>query len=116
MDILHNLSEIQARIDEIQLLYREWTQLLPKLQANHHDWRRSAEILHKLAHFYFDGEYRQYHEALENGLKINLDTQGEYSVMSEDALWNAFSEQQTLAWQRLRSAVAVLDRDGEEAP
>ena len=74
----------------------------------------TAEIMQKLAQFYFDGEYRQYHEALESGLNVNLHTQGEYSVMSEDALWNAFADQQTLAWQRLRSAIAVLDRDGEQ--
>ena len=47
-------------------------------------------------------------------LNVNLHTQGEYSVMSEDALWNAFADQQTLAWQRLRSAIAVLDKDGEQ--
>ena len=107
-------AEAQARIEEIQQLYREWTLLLPQLQATQRDWQRGAEIMQKLAQFYFDGEYRQYHEALESGLNVNLHTQGEYSVMSEDALWNAFADQQTLAWQRLRSAIAVLDRDGEQ--
>ena len=108
-------AEVQARIDEIQQIYREWTQLLPGLQAAQNDWQRGAEIMRKLAHFYFEGEYSQYRDAIENGLAVNLHTQGEYSVMSEDALWNAFHEQQQLAWQRLRSAVAVLDR-GEDEP
>ena len=50
----------------------------------------------------FDGEFGRYHDALENGLELDLHTDGEYSVLSEDALWNAFHEQQQLAWQRLR--------------
>ena len=103
----------QARINEVQQLYREWTQLFPRLQAAQQEWQRSAEIMHALSQFYFDGEFGRYHDALENGLELDLHTEGEYSVLSEDALWNAFHEQQQLAWQRLRSAVAVLDREGE---
>lgn len=105
---------MQARLDEIQALYREWTQLLPRLEAAQQDWLRGAEIMQKLSAFYFDGEFRQYHEAVENGLSLRLETPGEHSVMSEDTLWNAFGEQQSLAWQRLRSAVAVLDREAGE--
>ncbi|OSI07176.1 Uncharacterised protein [Neisseria animaloris] len=112
MTDLPNQAEAQARIDHIQKLYREWTQLLPKLEAAHQDWLRGEAIMRELAQFYFEGEYMRYVQALEDGLDVNLHTQGEYSIMSEDALWNAFAEQQNLAWQRLRSAVAVLDRNG----
>ena len=45
---------------------------------------------------------------------MDLRTQGEYSVMSEDAIWNALAEQDSLAWQRLRSAMAVLDREAAQ--
>ena len=110
------LAEAQMRIDEIQQLYREWMQWLPKLQAAQSDWQHAAAIMQKLAQFYFGGEYNRYYNALANGLDVDLRTQGEYSVMSEDALWNAFGEQQTLAWQWLRSAVAVLDPEAQPAP
>lgn len=103
----------QIRINEIQQLYREWTQLTPKLEAARQDWQRGMEIMQKLAQFYFSGEFRQYYEALENGLNVDLRTEGEYSVMGEDTLWNAFCEQQRFAWQRLRTAIAVLDKEGE---
>lgn len=106
-------ASAQARIDAIQKRYREWTQLLPKLEAAQQDWQRGIEIMRELTQFYFEGEYMRYHEAIENGLDVNLHTEGEYSVMSEDALWNAFHEQHTLAWQRLRSAIAVLDSDAQ---
>lgn len=112
MNDLPPQAEVQARIDHIQKRYREWIQLLPKLEAAHQDWLRGEAIMRELAQFYFDGEYNRYHQALEDGLDVHLHTQGEYSIMSEDALWNAFTDQQSLAWQRLRSAVAVLDRDG----
>lgn len=115
MNDLPDPSRAQARIDEIQRLYREWTQLLPELEAARSRWQRGEALMRELAHFYFDGEYGRYRDALESGLALNLHTQGEYSVMSEDALWDAFGDQQRLAWQWLRSAVAVLDREGEEA-
>ena len=119
------LAEVQTRIDEIQQLYREWMQWLPKLQAAQSDWQHAAALMQKLSQFYFGGEYNRYYNALANGLDVDLRTQGEYSVMSEDALWNAFGEQQTLAWQWLRAAVAALDpetqpgnpaRNGNEEP
>lgn len=108
-----DLESAQARIDAIQKRYREWTQLVPKLEAAQQDWQRGVEIMRELTQFYFEGEYLQYTQAMEEGLDINLHTEGEYSVMSEDALWNAFHEQHTLAWQRLRSAIAVLDSDAQ---
>ncbi|PJK10677.1 hypothetical protein CO614_07695 [Lysobacteraceae bacterium NML120232] len=108
-----DLATAQARLDEIQKLYREWTLLAPRLEAAQQDWQRGADIIQELARFYFEGEYLRYHEAIENGLPVNLHTEGEYSVMSEDGLWHAFHEQHTLAWQRLRSAIAVLDTDAK---
>lgn len=103
----------QMRINEIQQLYREWTQLVPKFEAARQDWQRGMEIMQKLAQFYFSGEFRRYYEVIENGLSVDLHTEGEYSVMGEDTLWNAFHEQQQFAWQRLRTAIAVLDKEGE---
>lgn len=111
-----NPAAAQARINEIQKLYREWTQLVPRLEAAQKDWQRGIAIMRELARFYFEGEYSRFHTAIEEeGLAVDLRTEDEYSVMSEDAIWNAFHEQDALAWQRLRSAIAVLDRYGEEA-
>lgn len=106
-------AELQARIDQAQSLYREWTKLLPKLQAAQSDWQRATQIMRALEHFYFNGDYMRCHTALETGTRFTLDTPGEYSVMAEDTLWNAFDEQKTLAWQRLRSAIEVLDRQND---
>ena len=103
----------QSRINHIQTLDREWTQLVPRLAAAQDDWQRGIEIMRELADFYFDGDYARLQQAMGNGLSLDLHTAGEDSVMSEDAIWNALQEQQTLAWQRLRSTLAVSDLDGE---
>lgn len=101
----------QERINEIQTLYREWTELLPRLTAARQDWQRGEMIMRELAAFYFDGEYRECLEAEEHGWQPDLTTKGEYSILSEDALWNAYSDQQTLAWQWMRDCMETLDRD-----
>lgn len=102
-------SDMQLEIDRIQSLYREWLALQPKLQAAQQDWQRSSEIMQMLEAFYFNGSYQDFHQRIENGEHVDLTTLGEYSVMSEDALWNAFHEQSTLAWERVRTGMAVLD-------
>ena len=86
---------------------------MPRLAAAQDDWQRGIEIMRELADFYFDGDYARLQQAMGNGLSLDLHTAGEDSVMSEDAIWNALQEQQTLAWQRLRSTLAVSDLDGE---
>lgn len=100
---------MQAKINEMQNLYREWLQLHDKLAAAQQDWQRCNAIMAQLNDFYFNGAYREFYDAIENGAPADLTTQGEYSVMSQDALWNAFHEHQTLAWQFMRSAMATLD-------
>lgn len=105
----------QQRLDEIQALYREWTLLLPKLEAARQDWQRGDTIMRELATFYFGGEYHACLEAEEQGWQPDLTTQGEYSVLSEDALWDAYGDQQTLAWQWMRDCIETLDRDHSQS-
>ena len=103
-----DIEEAQRRIDEIQSLYREWLRLLPELEAAQDEWRKAAEIVRKLDGFY-SGEYNRYYTEIENGLPVSLETEGEYSIMSQDALYDAFGDHYHLAWQWLRDATAALD-------
>ncbi len=105
-----DIEEAQRRIDEIQSLYREWLRLLPELEAAQDEWRRAAEIVRKLDGFY-SGEYNRYYTEIENGLPVSLETEGEYSIMSQDALYDAFGDHYRLSWEWLRLAVASLDPD-----
>ena len=105
-----DIEEAQRRIDEIQSLCREWLRLLPKLEAAQDEWRKAAEIVRKLDGFY-SGEYNRYYTEIENGLPVSLETEGEYSIMSQDALYDAFGDHYRLSWEWMRLAVASLDPD-----
>lgn len=105
-----DIEEAQCRIDEIQSLYREWLRLLPELEAAQDEWRKAAEIVRKLDGFY-SGEYNRYYTEIENGLPVSLETEGEYSIMSQDALYDAFGDHYRLSWEWMRLAVASLDPD-----
>lgn len=105
-----DIEEAQRRIDEIQSLYREWLRLLPKLEAAQDEWRKAVEIVRKLDGFY-SGEYNRYYTEIENGLLVSLETEGEYSIMSQDALYDAFGDHYRLSWEWMRLAVASLDPD-----
>lgn len=105
-----DIEEAQRRIDEIQSLYREWLRLLPKLEAAQDEWRKAVEIVRKLDGFY-SGEYNRYYTEIENGLPVSLETEGEYSIMSQDALYDAFGDHYRLSWEWMRLAVASLDPD-----
>ena len=105
-----DIEEAQRRIDEIQSLYREWLRLLPELEAAQDEWRKAAEIIRKRDGFY-SGEYNRYYTEIENGLPVSLETEGEYSIMSQDALYDAFGDHYRLSWEWMRLAVASLDPD-----
>lgn len=100
----------QQRIDEIQATYREWLAMQPELAQAEKDWKKSVKLMAKLEDFYLKGEYREIFDKLENGEPLDLTTEGEYSVMSEDAIWNAMHDQQQQLWQLLRFAVKHLDK------
>lgn len=100
---------MQKRIDEIQSKYREWCELLPQLEADIARWKHAASLMQDMDEFYTH-EYQACYQAIEEGADVDLRTQGEYSIMSEDALWNALGEFHQLAWEYLRSSVNALDR------
>lgn len=100
---------MQEEIDRLQTLYREWLNLQPKLEAALADFRRSNELMAELSQFYFEGDYRAFHDRIEQGETVNLHTEGEYSIMSEDALWNAQHDHTETAWAFVRQGLAVVD-------
>lgn len=99
-------------IQNYQALYREWLALQAdneKLMANLH---RQNAITDELSAFYFNhhgqSEWQRYYELLESGAKINLTTDGEYSVMSQDTLWDMFCDERAFYEQLAKFAQARL--------
>ncbi len=108
-----NRMTSQETLSQAQALYREWLKLQPELEAAEQTWQRSAEIMRQLQVFYFNGAYADLRQREENGEPLDTRTEGEYSVLSEDAIWNAVHEHQALAWQRVRSSLKILDPDNQ---
>ncbi|MBE9579080.1 MULTISPECIES: DUF4298 domain-containing protein [Moraxella] len=95
---------MQQKISHYQALYREWLALQAdndKLMANLH---RQNAITDELSAFYFNhhgqSDWQRYYEALENGADVDLTTDGEYSVMSQDTLWDMFCDERAF-YERL---------------
>ncbi|UXZ04403.1 DUF4298 domain-containing protein [Moraxella nasicaprae] len=103
----------QTRINEIQAVYKEWLALHERLETAKQDLAKSAELMGKLEDFYFDGEWRELYEKIENGEQFDLTTDGEYSVMSEDTIWNAIHDHDSTLWDFMRFCVKHLDKAGE---
>lgn len=105
-----NPQQTQQRINEVQAIYRDWLALQPKLEQAEKDWKKSVKLMAKLEDFYLQGEYRTIFDKLESSEKMDLTTEGEYSVMSEDTIWNAIHEQEQRLWQLLKFVVKHLDK------
>jgi hypothetical protein len=117
IQLIHKIKKGQAtmqkRIDEIQSKYREWCHLLPQLEEDLKRWKHAVALIRDMDNFYTH-EYQACHQAIEDGAELDLRTEGEYSIMSEDALWNALGEFHQLAWLYLRSSVDALNRYTQE--
>lgn len=99
---------MQQKISHYQALYREWLALQAdneKLMANLH---RQNAITDELSAFYFNhhgqSDWQRYYEALENGANVDLITDGEYSVMSQDTLWDMFCDERAFYEQLAKFA------------
>lgn len=83
-----NKSEIQALQDR----YNQWVKLLPQLEQHLALWKQANELLTPLAEFYGSPAWRELYDSFHEP----LETEGNYSILSEDALWNALSDHREL--------------------
>ncbi|MCK3655607.1 hypothetical protein A4G19_07545 [Pasteurellaceae bacterium Macca] len=95
------LEKIQALQDD----YNEWCALVPILEQSFAQWQRAGELAQRLARFYTTPEWLELHENFNQ----ELDTQGNFSILSEDGLWNSLDEQRQRTMKLLKLAVKLLD-------
>lgn len=96
--------------DEIQQMqdrYNQWVALLPELEKSVEQWKQAVELLEPLQQFYFSPKWQELNEHFQD----ELETNGNYSVLSEDALWNAFHEQHQLALEWLKLSTAFITKE-----
>lgn len=94
----------KADVQKMQDLYNQWVELLPELEKGLENWKKAEELMKPLAEFYYSDKWRELHDSFNE----ELDTKGNYSVLSEDALWNAFSEQHQLSLEWLKAITATI--------
>ncbi|MDO4896996.1 MAG: DUF4298 domain-containing protein [Moraxella sp.] len=105
---------MQQKISHYQSLYREYLTLQAdneRLMANLH---RQNAIMDELSAFYFNhhgqSKWQRYYEAIENGADIDLTTDGEYSVMGQDTLWDMFCDERAFYERLAKFAQSRLDK------
>lgn len=79
-----NKTDIQVLQDH----YNQWMKLAPELAESLAKWQQAETLLKPLSEFYGSEKWRELYDSFTE----QLDTQGNYSILSEDALWNAFSD------------------------
>lgn len=102
-------QKITQTIEEMQFLYAQCQEVVEQLQRAQQEWQEGLAKLDSLAQFYFSDQWLDWQAKPE--LWQGIDTQGQYSVMSEDAIWNLLHEQRQLAIRWLRLAVEVLEKE-----
>lgn len=107
-----NADTAQQTLNRAQALYRRWLELLPRLEAAQREWQQAEAVMAELDAFYAR-DYLPLRDAAAGGLPLSQTTAGEYSVLSEDAIFDALSERHRLAWQWLRLATAALDPENQ---
>lgn len=75
-------------VQKMQDLYNQWSEIYPQLEASIALWKQAEAVLKPLNEFYGSQEWHELYETFNEP----LDTKGNYSVLSEDAVWNALQE------------------------
>lgn len=87
------LEEAHKFLTEADIFLEKWQAFLPKMK--------------RLEHYYFEGNWRKDFEAYEKGEIPKTQPCG---VLSEDLVFNASAEQQSLAIEYLKVITEILDQ------
>ena len=109
----NDMNKLQNKINETQKKYDELCELLPELEADLVRFQRAVMLIRELENFAAD-DFLHIYEVMEDREEFDLKTNGNLSVMNEDAVWNAFCDFQRIAWARIREATAALDPNEQE--
>ncbi|OOS06015.1 protein of unknown function [Moraxella cuniculi DSM 21768] len=98
----------QATLDAAQALYREWLAAKSALQNTREQLEHALAVMEKLQQTYYSPAFNELYDADERG-ELNTTTQGEYSVMSQDTIYNEFIEKDQELWRLLKLCVQHLE-------
>ncbi|WGE68384.1 DUF4298 domain-containing protein [Actinobacillus equuli subsp. haemolyticus] len=87
---------MQKHIQQMQDNYGQLLKLLPELEKSLSQWEEAYQLIQQLNGFYHSPLWLELYDNADN---IHLETHGNYSVLSQDAIWSAVTEQHELAKQ-----------------
>lgn len=108
-------STQQARLDALQETYRQWLALKPELYQAKDTLSHAMQLMQQLEHSYFGDEFGELMDADSQGI-LDTRTDGEYSVLGEDTIWNELAEKDELLWSILKLCIAHLDKSSTREP
>lgn len=82
---------MQEKIQKIQDYYGRLLHILPELDKTSALWGEAEKIVMELESFYQNPEWLKLYD---NANAFNIDTKGNYSILSQDAIWNVLNEYQ----------------------
>lgn len=91
-------------LQQLQDRYNQWCQLLPTLEQSLEQWKQAEALLKPLIEFYGSDAWRHLYDHFDGPLNC----QGNYSILSEDALWNALTEYHELCEEMAEQVVRPL--------
>ncbi|PJG84364.1 DUF4298 domain-containing protein [Conservatibacter flavescens] len=80
---------MQLKIQCMQDSYDKLLKILPLLIKDPSRLTEAKQLVQQLDEFYQSSEWLELYDRSE---EFNIDTRGNYSVLSEDAIWNVLSE------------------------
>lgn len=99
---------MQQKIQKVQDHYNRLVELQQSLEKSIADWQESVVLMKKLEDFYFTPSWIELYSATET---FNIDTKGNYSVLSEDAVWNVLERLREIAEELQQSISPILENE-----
>ncbi len=93
------------QIQQLQDKYNQLITLQIELGKSLEIWQQAQRLSQELTDFYQSPKWLELHENYHKA----LETQGNFSILSEDAIWNSLSEQRQLKFRLLKLAVEMLE-------
>ncbi|MFB6348435.1 DUF4298 domain-containing protein [Moraxella sp. ZJ142] len=102
-------NNLQAKLDHIQSVYRDWLSAKSALADAQQELERALSLIQEIETAYYSADFAALYQADAEG-KLNTATEGEYSVMGEDTIYNEFIEKDQILWSMLKLCVKHLER------
>ena len=90
----------------LQQKYERWRELRRRQEEAQTQWLEAEALLHELQAYYQSVQWREDHA---NNVSLEC-KEGEYSILSEDTLWDMLTDRDELSIRWMRLGLDALER------